>query len=261
MNTGIDLWIDHRKAVIVIVSDEGQVVREITSHMERHTRFSSGGSEDGSSEDVRDRQFGNYLNDYYDRVIAAIRDGDSIGIFGPGEAKGELEKRFESEGLKGHIVGIETPDKMTDRQIAAKVGQRLLACGARPPRQDYPNETFASLLRSTPPQTGQQDAHGTLATYWSLPPEQLLSALHTTGSGLSPADIEPDEVQMGMPVEMVTRRLNWTPGTWRVNRRPRPCSAQFRRNSAPPPSSKPWRRISGTISSIASNWISSIARR
>jgi hypothetical protein len=49
MNTGIDLWIDHRKAVIVIVSDEGQVVREITSHMERHTRFSSGGSEDGWS--------------------------------------------------------------------------------------------------------------------------------------------------------------------------------------------------------------------
>jgi Mg2+-importing ATPase len=57
---------------------------------------------------------------------------------------------------------------------------------------------FASLFRSTPPQTGQQDAQGTLATYWSLPPEQLLSALHTTGSGLNPADVEPRLKQYGL---------------------------------------------------------------
>ena len=126
MNKEIGLWIDHRKAVIVIVSDEGEQVREIISHVNKHVRFSSGGSADGSSEDMRDRQFDNHLNNYYDEVIAAIRDGDSILVFGPGEAKGELEKRLESEGLKGHIVGVETADKMTDRQIAAKVRQRFL---------------------------------------------------------------------------------------------------------------------------------------
>ena len=36
---------------------------------------------------------------------------------------------------------------------------------------------FARLFHSTP-QTGQPNAQGTLATYWSLPSEQLLSALH-----------------------------------------------------------------------------------
>ena len=40
---------------------------------------------------------------------------------GPGEAKLELEKRLAHEELKQSIVGIETVDKMTDRQIAAKV--------------------------------------------------------------------------------------------------------------------------------------------
>ena len=50
---------------------------------------------------------------------------DSIQIFGPGEAKGELEKRLEHEGLKEHILAIETMDKMTDRQIAAKVRERF----------------------------------------------------------------------------------------------------------------------------------------
>lgn len=127
METQIGLWIDHRKAVVVIVSEAGEEVKEITSHMEKHVRFASGTSEDGSSEDVRDRQFGNHLNSYYDEVIAVIRDAYSIQIFGPGEAKGELEKRLESKGLKRLIVGVETVDKMTDRQIAAKVRERFPA--------------------------------------------------------------------------------------------------------------------------------------
>jgi len=125
MKKGIGLWIDHRKAVVVIISDEGEEVKEITSNMEKHVRFSSSKSEDSSSEDVRDRQFGNQLNSYYDEVIAVIRDGDFIQIFGPGEAKGELEKRFESKELGGRIVSVETVDKMTDRQIAAKVRERF----------------------------------------------------------------------------------------------------------------------------------------
>ncbi len=127
MKSEIGLWIDHRKAVIVIVTDEGEETKQITSHMEKHVRFSSGASEDGSAEDVRDRQFGSRLNDYYDNVIACLRDAESIQIFGPGEAKGELEKRLESEGLKGRIVAIETVDKMTDRQIAAKVREHFRA--------------------------------------------------------------------------------------------------------------------------------------
>ena len=125
MKKGIGLWIDHRKAVVVIVNDEGEEVKEITSHMEKHIRFSNGDLEDGSSEDVRDRQFENHLNSYYDAVIAVIRDGDSIQIFGPGEAKGELEKRIERKGFGEHIIGVETADKLTNLQIAAKVRQRL----------------------------------------------------------------------------------------------------------------------------------------
>jgi hypothetical protein len=118
----VGLWIDHRKAVIVIVTDEGEEIKEIASHMEKHVRFTGGtASELGSTEDMRDRQFGNHLNSYYDRVITALAGADSIQIFGPGEAKGELRKRLEHEGLEGHVLAVETADKMTDRQIAAKV--------------------------------------------------------------------------------------------------------------------------------------------
>ena len=127
MKKQIGLWIDHRKAVIAIVTEDGEELKKITSNMEKHVRFTGGtASEDGSTEDVRDRQFGNHLNSYYDEVIAVIRGADSIQIFGPGEAKGELEKRLEREGLKAHIFAIETVDKMTDRQILAKVREHSL---------------------------------------------------------------------------------------------------------------------------------------
>ena len=125
MKSKVGLWIDHRKAVIVTVTDEGEETKQITSGMEKHVRFSSGADEDGSSEDVRDRQFGNRLNSYYDDVMACLREAETIQIFGPGEAKGELETRLEHEGLKGRIVEIETVDKMTDRQIAAKVREHF----------------------------------------------------------------------------------------------------------------------------------------
>ena len=122
------LWIDHRKAVIVMISETGEEIKEITSDMEKHVRFTGGtASDDGSTEDVRDRQFGNHLNSFYDQVIAIIRQADSIQIFGPGEAKGELAKRLEHEGLKACILSIDTMDKMTNRQVAAKVREHFQA--------------------------------------------------------------------------------------------------------------------------------------
>lgn len=126
MKKQVGLWIDHRKAVIVSVTGTGEEIMEMPSNMEEHVRFTGRpGSDTGSTEDMRDRQFGNHLNSYYDRVVAVIRDADTIQIFGPGEAKGELKKRLEHEGFKGHILANETTDKMTDRQISAKVREQF----------------------------------------------------------------------------------------------------------------------------------------
>src|SRR4030067_2910083 len=50
MNKRASLWIDHRKAVIVILSEEGEPVHVIASHMEKHGRFAGRtGSADGST--------------------------------------------------------------------------------------------------------------------------------------------------------------------------------------------------------------------
>jgi hypothetical protein len=63
MHEQVGLWIDHRKAVVVTITAEGEKIQQIVSGMEKHVRFTNdSGSQNGSSEDTRDRQFGNHPN-------------------------------------------------------------------------------------------------------------------------------------------------------------------------------------------------------
>jgi hypothetical protein len=128
MKTTKGLWIDHKKAVIVTVTDDGEEVTEITSHVEKQLGRSDGVRSMTSypaqlvpADDSKERRLTGHLDKYYDDVISHLRDAESIVIFGPGEAKGELAKRIDISKLSGRIAGIETADKMTDRQLAAKV--------------------------------------------------------------------------------------------------------------------------------------------
>jgi hypothetical protein len=128
MKTTMGLWIDHRKAVIVSVSDKGEETSVIESKVEKQPgRFDGIRSttpyeaQKVSADDSRNRKFADQLNIYYDEVISVLRDAESILLFGPGEAKGELKKRLEDGNLTHLVKAVETTDQMTDRQIAAKV--------------------------------------------------------------------------------------------------------------------------------------------
>ncbi|MEH2086833.1 hypothetical protein [Nostoc sp.] len=132
MKTKVGLWIDHRKAIVVTVTEKGEDIKEIISEVEKQPRRSGDSPLKGAYEahqvpadDSLQRTFTGELNIYYDAVIAYIRDAESILIFGPGEAKDELKERLEENKLGGHVVGIETVDKMTDHQIAAKIRQQF----------------------------------------------------------------------------------------------------------------------------------------
>ena len=134
MNKQAGIWIDHRKAVVVLITDEGEDIQKIESGMGRHIRYrgasttkSAYSTQYQQGDDQLDNKFTTQLNKFYDEVITHIRAAEAVLIFGPGEAKGELEKRIEHEGLKAHILAIETVDKMTDRQIAEKVREHFLA--------------------------------------------------------------------------------------------------------------------------------------
>ncbi len=133
MKREVGLWIDHRKAVIVTIENEVEVIREIRSNLEKHVRFSTGTRTKGpnapkgsTAEDIRDRQFRDHLGNYYDGIISFIRGAEAIWIIGPGEAKVEFKNHLIRGGLEGIIVGVDTVDKMTDQQISAKVRDHFL---------------------------------------------------------------------------------------------------------------------------------------
>ena len=128
MRTRAGLWIDHKQATIVAVTDNGAETCHIRSKVERqsqrtgdsplHGRYES---QHVPADDIRQRVLTSHLNVYYQAVIACLHDAESILLFGPGEAKGELRKRLEKSKMGKRVVAVEAADKMTDRQIAAKV--------------------------------------------------------------------------------------------------------------------------------------------
>jgi hypothetical protein len=125
MNKKVGLWLDRGKAVIVSIENKMEGKRIITSDMENYILHSTVVPGDGSPENIRDKRYWNHLGEYYDRIIAHIRDAAEIQIFGPAEAKYELQKHLEDEGLAGHIVSLEDSGRLTDLQIATKVQKRF----------------------------------------------------------------------------------------------------------------------------------------
>jgi hypothetical protein len=145
MNDQAGLWIDHRKAIVVSMTEDGEVVKEILSQVETQPRRSGDSPLKGSYEAVQvpadDRQqtvLTEHLNIYYDAVTDCLGTAKSFFIFGPGEAKNELIKRLEGKNLGGRVVGIETTDQMSDPQVAAKVRQHFAPYKPRPQQGQPP---------------------------------------------------------------------------------------------------------------------------
>lgn len=132
MKTKAGLWIDHRQAIVVIVSDTGEEIKQISSHAEKQLRRTGSTPLQGNFEaqkvpadDTRQRVFTSQLKTFYDEVIDSIRTAESFLILGPGEAKAELKLRLEEKNLSDRVSSSETADNMTVPQIAAKVRQHF----------------------------------------------------------------------------------------------------------------------------------------
>jgi hypothetical protein len=121
------LWVDHREALIVVLSKIGEETKRIQSNVQQQLRRTGEPSvgrfeyQEVPADDSRQRAYSGYLVRYYDEIVAYLRDAGAVLIFGPGEAKGELKKRFEMEKTGAHIVTMETTDKMTEPQIVAHI--------------------------------------------------------------------------------------------------------------------------------------------
>jgi len=160
MATKAGVWIDHRQAIVVLVTNAGNEIKKIAFDIGQPVQ-SRGGSRsknkyttnDFVAEDRLERKVENDRKDYYDDVIAAIRGADSLLILGPGEAKGEFSKHIKAKKVRGVVVELETTDKMTDRQLAAKVKQHFAKAPAR--KSVVPKKTAKATAGKRPKKSGK----------------------------------------------------------------------------------------------------------
>ena len=139
MKECVGIWIDHEKAFIVSIAAGEVTINNIVSNVDGHIRLSGGsrsstpyGPQEGPSEGRREERRRQKLRQYYKKIISIISDADKILIFGPGEAKTELMKEMRrSKELSSRIVGTQTTDKMTERQIKAKVRRFFISNTSR----------------------------------------------------------------------------------------------------------------------------------
>ncbi|CAG0983692.1 hypothetical protein ANRL4_02033 [Anaerolineae bacterium] len=128
----VGLWIDHRQAVVVTLTNDGEIITRVSSNAEERLLHQSGSHTPNTpnhnlpSEDIDDRRYLNHLNKYFDEIITHLRQADLILVFGPGEAKIEFQKRLEAQGLDGRILAVESADKMSDAQLAAEIRSRFI---------------------------------------------------------------------------------------------------------------------------------------
>ena len=126
MKKNVGLWIDHVSAVIITVAGEmgeGFEIMKIVSDNENHPHSKV------IADDTRQKVETEYLKRFYDEVITIIDGAESVLIFGPGEAKGELKKRLQHNEFNEDKILIESADKMTESQIVARVrGQFFEQC-------------------------------------------------------------------------------------------------------------------------------------
>jgi hypothetical protein len=145
MRTKVGLWSDHRKAFIVAVTPTGERTHLVISRVDKQLgrprgvrSTSSFESQLVKADDRQQRRLTRLYDRYYDAVIASLRGAESILILGPGEAKGELQQRLKKDRLAGRVVGVETADKMSDRQIEARVRAQFRTHGGRNQDRAHP---------------------------------------------------------------------------------------------------------------------------
>lgn len=132
------VWLDHSRASIVTFTSDGEAaVETIKSGIEglhkttggarAKAPYLHGAVSKSTEEEKRHHQLARFYDSIIDKIIASRR----ILIIGPGLAKQELHKRIEAlPGQTKPKLEVQTADKMTERQLIARVRKGF---GIEPP--------------------------------------------------------------------------------------------------------------------------------
>ena len=130
MKKEVGLWIDHQRAVIVMLHDGSETVERVEANFEKRGNYTSDVQSLSESslrmdlaENKHERHTQEMVNNYYGEVVSHLKDATDLYIMGPGQAKTEFQKYIETQNLPAAVLRVEPADKLTDAQIAARVRQ------------------------------------------------------------------------------------------------------------------------------------------
>jgi stalled ribosome rescue protein Dom34 len=115
LHSGSAVWIDHHEARIFGVSAESadeSIVKAPAHHIHRHPKGAA--EEHHHPDDMRH---------FFADIAAALRNAERILIVGPSTAKLQFLRYLNEHvpTLESRVVGIETADHPTDRQLVAHI--------------------------------------------------------------------------------------------------------------------------------------------
>lgn len=127
IQTGI--WIDQEKAHIIHLKDGTETMQTVHSDADFRERYAGEESDDSrmgqqaiTHDRSKEKRLEQQLKAYYDELKEVLKDSKELYIFGPAEAKKELQKELENDNqFKAELRAVESADSMTENQMKARV--------------------------------------------------------------------------------------------------------------------------------------------
>lgn len=126
MQAGI--WMDHAKAIAVVLNGEHVDVSITESGAKAPTKSSGGhhqvspySHQDVVAEDHRKHRFEQDMDHYYDRILQRIKTMSEVILLGPGQAKKEFRNRLREDHPSIRIRQCKSMGDMTSGELTRYV--------------------------------------------------------------------------------------------------------------------------------------------
>ncbi len=137
MKKQVGIWLDYREALVVRLEGADATLARIESEIEDfnvHGGARTSGKPWGPMDKVSESGYlerrKHQEQDFYKKIMNAVKEADELYIFGPAEAKLGLEKAIKaSTTFHPKLLAVEVADSMTQNQVIAQVRSFFKAIG------------------------------------------------------------------------------------------------------------------------------------
>lgn len=130
MSNQVGVWLDHRKAITVVLGSSGVDLAIIESDSEKPSKSSGGhrqtalyAHQDVVAEDHRKRRFESQNQEYFEKIFRRIKPANELVLMGPGEAKKQFINYLMRQKSPIKLKEMKPTGEMTTGEVTRHVCQ------------------------------------------------------------------------------------------------------------------------------------------